>query len=168
MLYNHVTAEEIPYEDDSAVWEVFPKPGRKVVAVKLREGATLHAPGQWWDAHVTKPGTYLMGSEPADVYPNDETEQTYIEVEGKPDPDVLDSISSLIPRNLWEGEPVVMMKSRPIEVIGIVAELTLETAEGNIPLEPGDIVVRSTDRHDRVWRIKPDTYDKIYGLDTIH
>lgn len=168
MLYNHVTAEEIPYEDDSAVWEVFPKPGRRVAAVKIREGAVLHAPGQWWDGHVTKPGTYMMGSEPDDVYPNDETEQTYVEIDELVRPAVVDAISSLIPRALWEGEPVVMEKNRPIEVIGVVAELALETAEGNIPLEAGDIVVRSTDRHDRVWRIKPDTYDKIYGLDTIH
>jgi hypothetical protein len=167
-IYDYHSVEEIPVIVGSAKELVLPKPGTAVIAIQIRPGITLRQEGAWWDGHVTIDETFVMGSEPSDVYPNDETNAFYVAV---PDPipvsqePVIEAILACAPSGSFIGKPVIMLKERGVELIGLASVSgKLQTAEGVVDFNEGDAIVRSPDRHDRVWRITAETFAKKYGV----
>lgn len=68
-IYDYTTVDDIPVVAGSACPLVMPRPGQPVVAVPVATGTILNQADVWWDGNVTTSGTYIMGSEPGDVYP---------------------------------------------------------------------------------------------------
>lgn len=161
MSYTSDTVHLIPVEPESALPVVTPRPGRVVAAVAVKPDVTLSKPGKWWDQHVTREGTFLMGSEPVDIYPNDETLDFYEVVDADPPADVVKALNAYA--DLHDGPIQAMSKTRGAELIGYATEPgVITTAEGDVDYEAGDAIVRSLDRRDRVWPISHAKFDKLY------
>ncbi len=170
IIYDHTTVGDIPVRSGTYRSLVLPTPGINVVAQEVRPGVTLRKEGEWWDGHVTRQGTFLMGSAPNDVYPNDETMAFYERVSSQTLDsagleEVFEAICGMTDIQHFVGGPIVMSKTRGVELIGYAAEAgQLQTAEGLVNFRVGDAIVRSPDRTDRVWYVKLETFQKKYQL----
>jgi hypothetical protein len=162
------TATRLPRFRPGTDGYALPKPGQPVVACLMPETRALPRPPSWGEGEALtgvagKHWHVVQDLAAGDHYPNDEFAVFYtLGRRFMPGEDLRGDFLF----ETWRGHEIEVFeatKTRPALVLGVCDEAgQIETAEGTVGFEPGDVILLSPEDASRVWPVKQRVFAKKY------